>query len=214
MNTRSRNLSRIAIAIGLLTGVAIAQQNVQRIGPPTATVPDAVAKAVQEKGYRVTLDKGWIAEFWLTKDLATTKQDVPGALYPELTDGEFVGVVNLPQGMTDFLGQRIPAGLYTLRYQLLPQDGNHLGVAPNPDFLLAIPAASDLHPEQVYAYKKLVTLSAKSTGGNHPAVIALDSGGGPATVAKTDQGTVFSVAVPSAAGSENIGICLHCAASQ
>lgn len=211
---RHATLFRLAVAVTLLAIAAMAADKVEPIGPPTSGIPDAIRQAVEEKGFRVTLDKGWIAEFWFTKDLATTKKDVPGALYPELTDGEFVGAVNLPQGTTDFRGQKIPAGTYTLRYQLLPQDGNHLGVAPNPDFLLAIPAASDLHPEQVYAYKKLVALSGKSTGGSHPAVIALESAGQPATVTKTEPGIVFSVAVPSAGGSENIGICLHCAASQ
>ena len=104
-----------------------------------AGASDELKHAVEDKGYRVTLDDGWSAEFWFAKQLKTATKDVPGALYPELANGEFVGVVNLPKGMTDFRGQAIPAGAYTLRYQLLPQDGNHMGVSPNPDFLLAIP---------------------------------------------------------------------------
>ncbi len=59
-------------------------------------------------------------------------------------------MVRFPQGMSDYRGQSLPPGVYTLRYQLLPQDGNHMGVAPNPDFLLASPAASDSRPEQSY----------------------------------------------------------------
>jgi hypothetical protein len=146
----------------------------------------------------------------------TTKQDVPGALYPELTNAEFVGVVRFPQGMSDFRGQSLPPGVYTLRYQLLPQDGNHMGVAPNPDFLLASPVAGDSRPDQSYVYKKMIALSAKSTGTNHPAVIALESAGDAATVMKTEQGTVvFTVAIPTTAGtSEKFGIVLKGAASQ
>ena len=194
-----------------------AGKNVERIGPLTAlTFPTRSSKRSKTKGYRVTLDDGWMAEFWFAKPLKTVKQDVPGAFYPELTNGEFVGVVRFPQGMSDFRGQSLPPGVYTLRYQLLPQDGNHMGVAPNPDFLLASPVANDSRPEQSYVYKKLVALSAKSTGTNHPAVIALESAGDPATVVKTDHGTVvFTVAVPSAAGAaEKLGIVLKGAASQ
>ncbi len=184
----------------------------------TAAGPsDALKQAVEQKGYRITLDDGWTAEFWFAKQLKTAAKDLPGALYPELANAEFVGVVSLPKGMTDFRGQAMPAGAYTLRYQLLPQDGNHMGVAPNPDFLLAIPVASDPNPEQGYLYKKLVALSAKTTGTNHPAVIALDTAGSPGSVVGDAQGVmVFTVAVPSsgAGATEKLGIVVKGTAGQ
>ena len=202
----------------VVTAVFAAAPQVERIG--ALTVPGASAalkQAVEDKGYRITLDGGWTAEFWFAKQLKTAAKNVPGALYSELTNAEFVGVVNLPKGMADFRGQAIPAGVYTLRYQLLPQDGNHMGVAPNPDFLLAIPLASDPNPEQGYLYKKLVALSAKATGTNHPAVIALDTPGDPGSAVGDKQGTVvFSVTVPSsgASATEKLGIVVKGAAAQ
>ncbi len=183
---------------------------VERIGALSApAASDALKQAVEERGYRITLDGGWTAEFWFAKKLEAAAKPVPGALYPGLADAEFVGVVNLPKGMTDFRGQTIPAGVYTLRYQLLPQDGNHMGVSPNPDFLLAIPVASDPNPEQGYLYRKLVALSAKTTGTNHPAVIAMDAAGAPSSIVGDAQGmVVFTVTVPSSGTSatENLGI--------
>ena len=212
---RHRNFFHIAFLVTVLTTVAVAADKVERSGPPPASVSSELRQAVEEKGYRVTLDGGWTGEFWFAKNLATTKKDVSGALYPELSDGEFVGVVSFPRGFSDYRGQSIPAGVYTLRYQLLPQDGNHLGVAPSPDFLLAIPAADDSHPDAIYPYKKLVALSAKSTGGNHPAVIAMEGGGAAGSVNMTDQGyVVFTVAVPSSSGSEKLGIIVKGSASQ
>lgn len=202
----------------VVTAVFAAAPQVERIG--ALTVPGASAalkQAVEDKGYRITLDGGWTAEFWFAKQLKTAAKNVPGALYSELTNAEFVGVVNLPKGMADFRGQAIPAGVYTLRYQLLPQDGNHMGVAPNPDFLLAIPLASDPNPEQGYLYKKLVALSAKATGTNHPAVIALDTPGDPGSAVGDKQGAVvFSVTVPSsgASATEKLGIVVKGAAAQ
>ncbi len=208
---------RIIVVVLALTCAAAAASKVDRTGPPAASATsDALRQAVDTKGYRVTLDDGWTAQFWFAKQLATEKKDVPGALYPELTDGEFIGVVNLPQGISDFRGQSIPPGAYTLRYQSLPQDGNHMGVAPNPDFLLASPAANDARPEQAYPAKKLFALSAKSTGTNHPAVIALETAGDPGTVVKDEHGTlVFTVAVPTAgSGSEKLGIVIKGTAAQ
>jgi hypothetical protein len=200
------------------TAVFAAAAQVERTAALSApAASDALKQAVEEKGYRITLDGGWTAEFWFAKQLKTVAKDVPGALYPELTNAEFVGVVNLPKGMADFRGQPIPVGVYTLRYQLLPQDGNHLGVTPNPDFLLAIPVASDPNPEQGYLYKKLVAVSAKTTGTSHPAVIALDTAGEPGSAVGDKQGTVvFTVTVPSsgASGTEKLGIVVKGTAGQ
>jgi hypothetical protein len=200
------------------TTVFAAAAQVDRIG--ALAVPgasDALKQSVEPKGYRITLDGGWTAEFWFTKQLETASKDTPGALYPELANTEFVGVLNLPKGMTDFRGQAIPAGAHTLRYQLLPQDGNHMGVAPNPDFLLATPVASDPDPGQGYPYKKLIALSAKTTGTHHPAVIALGTAGDSSSVVADAQGAVvFTVAVPSSDGksTEKLGIVIKGTAAQ
>lgn len=202
----------------IVTGVCAAAAQVERVGALNAAgVSDALKQAVEDKGYRITLGGGWTADFWFAKQIKTAAKDVPGALYPDLANAEFVGVVSLPKGMTDFRRQAIPPGVYTLRYQLLPQDGNHMGVAPNPDFLLAIPVASDPDPEQGYLYKKLVALSAKTTGTNHPAVIALDTAGDPGKVVADTQGVVvFAVPVPSsgASATEKLGIVVQGAAPQ
>jgi hypothetical protein len=206
--------STIAAAFFVLSICALAQ--VTRIGAPSAAnASEELNHALEDKGYRV-LDDGWTAEFWFAKQLKTTTRDVPGALYPELANGEFVGLVNFPKGMTDFRGQAIPAGAYTLRYQLLPQDGNHLGVSPNPDFLLAIPAGSDPNPQQDLPFKKLVALSARTTGTSHPAVVALDTAGEPGSVAKNAQNlTVLTIAVTTSNGAtEKLGIVVKGTAAQ
>ena len=202
-------------AVGLRPCAATAQsQRIPALAAEGASVE--VRRAVEDKGYRATLDDGWTAEFWFAKQLKTASQDVPGAIYPELANAEFVGVVNLPKGMTDFRGQAIPAGAYTLRYQLLPQDGNHMGVSPNPDFLLVIPIASDPDPELRYVYKKLVALSATTVSTHHPAVIAMDTAGEPESIVKDSQNmTVFTVALTTSAGTtERLGIVLKGAAAQ
>src|SRR5271165_5711449 len=216
--TRPRILSFLGFAVlaCIALSVASATAQVQRIGALAAAgASDELKQAVEDKGYRVTLDDGWTAEFWFAKQLRTATKDVPSALYPELANGEFVGVVSLPKGMGDFRGQAIPAGVYTLRYQLLPQDGNHLGVSPNPDFLLAIPIASDPDPEQNLPFKKLVALSAQSTGTNHPAVIALNPAGEPGSLVNDAGMTLLTIAVTTSSGAnEKLGIVVKGTAAQ
>ena len=217
MNTRClRTLSYLSVVVLLTSCVAIAAApKVEPVGPPS-NLSDALKQVVAAKGWRVTLDDGWAADFWFARQLKTEKKDVPGALNPELSNSEFVGVVRFAQGMSDYRGQSLPAGTYTLRYQLLPQDGNHMGVAPNPDFLLASPVADDARPEQAYVERKMVALSAKSTGTGHPAVIALESAGKPGSIVKEESGdVVFSVDVPAADGSMvKLGIVVKGAAAQ
>ena len=224
MNSRTQPVSRLLfpVIIGIIIGCIFAvplYAAVDRIGPlafPGGS-PE-VKQSVEEKGHHVTLDDGWSADFWFARALATTNtnKDAAGALYPDLANGQFVGVVTFPKGNADYRGQAIPAGTYTLRYQYIPQDANHMGVSPNPDFLLASPLASDTAPSDNLPLKRLVALSAKTTGTQHPAVIALAPAGTPGSVTKDDQGmTVLTVEVPTAAGkSEKIGIILKGQASQ
>ena len=68
---------------------------------------------------------------------------------------------------------RSPKGTYTLRYGLLPNDGNHMGVAPNRDFLLLLPLLTDSDPATVYTEKQLYRASGKVAGGAHPTVLSL-----------------------------------------
>ncbi len=200
----------------LAFSAAAAQSRVERIGAP-ASLPDALKQAVEVKGYRVTLDGGWTADFWFVRQLKTVAKDSPGAIYPELTNGEFVGVAQFPKGFTDYRGQAVAPGAYTLRYQLLPADGNHMGVAPNPDFLLLVPAASDPDPAVALLYKKLVALSGKASGSGHPAVLAMEAPGDPGTVDKDAQGTVtlsVQVAASGIGAAERLSLVLKGSAPQ
>jgi hypothetical protein len=216
-SSRAHLLLAIAVLLLITSCVSFAASTkVERTGAlPANGVSDAARQIVEDKGYRVTLDDGWTAEFWFARQVASQEKDSPGALYPKLAPSAFVGIVKLAQGMSDFRGQSIAAGLYTLRYELLPQDGNHMGVAPNPDFLLASPAADDSRPEQLFVPRKLVALSAKATGTGHPAVIALDAAGEPSSVVKQEDGSiVFTVELSIAGRKQKLGIVIKGTAAQ
>ena len=215
--SRVRRLPTTAVLLLVLSGLSFAASaKVEPIGAPPATgFSDAIRQAVADKGNRVTLEDGWTAEFWFARQIPAQDNAAPAALYPKLAASAFVGIVRLPQGTSDYRGQSIPAGAYTLRYEPLPQDGNHMGVAPNPDFLLLSPAADDSRPEQLYVARKLVALSSKTTGTGHPAVIALDLAGEAATVVKQEDGMiVFTAELPGAGAKQKLGIVIKGTAAQ
>lgn len=103
---------------------------------------------------------------------AQTKKDLESVAYPQLAESTRVGVIHVSQAAADFRGHRIPAGFYTLRYELMPNDGNHLR-APNRNFLLVVPAASDGDPGATFRFQELVTMRARTAGTKHPSPLSL-----------------------------------------
>jgi len=113
------------------------------------------------------------------------------------------GVISFPKDTTDFRGQAVKAGFYTLRYELSPDDGNHLGVSQFRDFLLLVPASRESDPDKALSFDELVTMSRAATGTKHPAPLSLveaGSGGGPAIARNADGYWIFSAAVKLASG--------------
>ena len=184
----------------VLSLVCAAQSGkVESIGPLSEKgVPEAVRQVLESKGYRVLLDDGsFVCELWMRKNRFVAaaaeigvRKDLQGVVYPQLAESTLVGVLHFPQAGSDYRGQAIPAGFYTLRYELLPNDGNHLGAAPNRDFLLLVPAASDTDPNAIFKMPELVSLSQRATRSKHPGPLSLvqpENGGTAPAVSRDDQ---------------------------
>jgi hypothetical protein len=173
--------------------------------PKDSPVPDAVWSVLDPNGYRVTLDDGTVCEIWLRKDIPTSgKKEGEGANFPELAPSTMLGVLSFPKSGSDFRGQAIPAGFYTLRYELLPNDANHLGVSPNRDFALLIPIAADPDPKAEFKYPDLVALSRKAANTQHPAPLSIVQAGEQMPgVARDDQDHwIFSAKLRFVSGEE------------
>jgi hypothetical protein len=187
----------LALIFCCLTTLAAAQIKLEKTAAgPDSSVPAAVRDAVEPNGCRVLRTDGAVlAEIWLRKSVPGAASAGKDVLYPDLSQSVMAGVISFPNGAKDFRGQPIKSGSYTMRYELLPQDGNHLGVAPNPDFLLLIPAASDADPSAKYDFARLVALSAKAAGSNHPAAFSMlppESGDLPKAFQNADSFVVFA----------------------
>jgi hypothetical protein len=187
-----------------------AEPKIESIGAFSGNAPDAVKSALAEKGYRVTGEDGKIlAEIWPVKVVVAGASGSANAVYPDFVSGGFYGVITLPNGAGDFRGQKIPAGTYAMRYQLLPEDGNHMGVAPNPDFFLLVPVDGDPGPSAKMIYAALVRASAKASGTAHPAAFALESPDARGVAVKQEQGhTIAFFMIGSGSAKVPIGMIL------
>jgi hypothetical protein len=195
------------LAIQLLGAICAWGQGAYKIGS-VATIPSDMPKPLQDSlqspGTQIVGDKGTVCEVWVGKVVAQGAGGNADALYPSLGVGTFVGVVHFPAAGSDFRGQAIKPGYYALRYALLPQDGNHMGVNPYRDFLLLSPVAADTQIDKPLQPPDLYKLSRQASGTNHPAVMSLvppAQGASLPSLGQDDQGhTVLQLKLGTAAG--------------
>jgi len=144
-----------------------------REAPPNE-LAGRVQSALSPTGIRVSGPSGALCDIWLGKALpgkANAPQSL-GVVFPQFAQGTLLGAIRFPNSVKDYRKQLIKPGVYTLRYALSPENGNHMGVAPQRDFVLASPAAADQDPSTL-TLDQTLALSRKATGSNHPSVWSL-----------------------------------------
>lgn len=156
---------------------ALAQYTLEPAGPcPCEGVSDSMKSALAADGYRVKDGSGAaFVEVWLAKSIPTVKpaEEPRGSDFPSLPLNAFIGVIRYAREGADFRGQKIKAGVYTMRFNLQPEDGNHQGASPRRDHLLLAPVSADQDPAASLTFEQEVDLSKKASGTNHPLVLFL-----------------------------------------
>jgi hypothetical protein len=173
------SLLQALLATVVLPTLAMAQgpftAEVLKESPPAA-IADAVKADLSPTGYRVLDGKGKAyADIWLRKGTPASAKPAGanGTIqFPVLSEGVLVGALRYGQPGQDFRDQTIPAGVYTIRYGLQPQNGAHLGASPFRDFALLLPVAKDKGLD-ILAKKPLDEQSSEAAGTSHPAVLML-----------------------------------------
>lgn len=200
--------TRAAAILLLLGALAVVASAADKVDPAPAfndpAASAAVKQALEDKGYTVTVADKPLLQIWLRKGVpAADKPAAEGLFYSQLTPGELIGVATFPAETRDFRNQRVKPGTYTMRYELIPADGDHLGVSPNRDFVLLSPIAADTDPNAVYKFDDMVALSKQSTGTKHPQPFCLidpQSGGPKVTRDEANDYVIFSTSLSLAGG--------------
>jgi hypothetical protein len=140
--------------------------------PPSELAP-AVLSLLSNDAVAVTVPQpAATLEFWWVKSLPL-KAGSGAPSWADVEEGSLVGVVRISANFRDIRAHVIKAGVYTLRYGIQPQNGDHLGVSPFREFLLLGPAAVDQDPAP-HGHDGTVDISKQSIGGSHPAVWSID----------------------------------------
>jgi hypothetical protein len=170
-----------------------------------AGLSEAMKASLGTQGARVLESSGVLCEIWYRKAIPVTASG-PTSEYSAIVPGAFAGVIAYSGKAGDYRGQALRPGTYTMRYALLPADGNHMGVSPTTDYFLLSPVDLDGDPDVPIDYDKLLDLSRKAAGTSHPSVLYLVAPAGGGGVRALDGGRyaleATARAVPAGGGAE------------
>ena len=146
----------------------------ENIDPP-AKLAESVRKLLDPQALVVHDGEHVVMRVWFRKSIpvkANEEQVQNGLTYREIPEGTLVGALEFPSKFTDYRKQELPAGVYTLRFAVQPDIGDHTGTTPHPEFCLICPSEEDKSTAEIEK-KKLIELSSKVNEGRHPAVLLL-----------------------------------------
>ena len=171
--------------------------------PPSEVAP-ALAAQLQASGAKAIVG-GATLDIWWVQAIAG---DGPG--WSNVESGTLVGAMRVTGAFKEIRGKVVAPGVYTLRFGLQPQNGDHLGISTFREFLVLSPAAVDTDPK-VLGFDGVVALSKQVIGTSHPANLSLDppedAPGGALSTYKNEfghDGIVFDV--PRKAGTLKFGL--------
>jgi hypothetical protein len=142
------------------------------VSPLTDTPPADLAAGVAARlapAARVATGAATL-DIWLAQKLERTA-DGPG--WSNVESGTLIGAIRVSGEFKEIRGKVVKPGVYTLRYGLQPQNGDHLGISTFREFVLLSPAALDKDPK-VLGFDGVVALSKEVIGTAHPASLSLD----------------------------------------
>ncbi len=141
---------------------------------PPAEVSESVRKVVAAEGLRILGPEGDpFADVWLRKSVATREDPKRlGLDFGSLADGTLLGIIRFHAKSDDFRGNGFQPGLYTFRYAIRPEDGDHQGTSETLDFALLCPVDLDAKPDPMPT-EEVVKLSIKVSRRKHPSILYL-----------------------------------------
>jgi len=141
---------------------------------PPKEFGEAIRQTLQTKAAQVVDGSKPAFEFWFAREIPLKSR--PASLAKALDSLEpatLLGAVSVSSATRDYRDDELPAGVYTMRFALQPQDGDHSGSTDYIYFAVLVPAKLDAAPDALTTYKAVVKASAKGTSTEHPHVMSL-----------------------------------------
>src|SRR5258708_15162940 len=164
-----------AMSVSLGSGTNAADLSVKVADkPPPNQISESIRKTLQPKAVQVLDGETPLFEFWFSAEVPLkSKPTSTEKSLDALRETTLLGAVSVGNGQRDYKDNEIAAGVYTLRFGLQPQDGDHLGTAEYAYFAVLIPARSDPALDGLTTFKAMAKASGKETASGHPMVLSL-----------------------------------------
>jgi hypothetical protein len=170
-------LAFVAALILISPRLAIAADFVLKITdkPAPKEVSEGIRAVLQSKAIQLIDGEKPALEIWPRAELPLKAKPASASdTLSALAETTLVGVVAVSEGgFRDYKDNDIPKGIYTARFGLQPQDGDHLGTAEFNYFLVLISADGDKELAGISQYKPMVKASGKLTSSGHPVIVSL-----------------------------------------
>jgi hypothetical protein len=149
------------------------QYKADKAGPPPPEIAGGIAQALAKNGFQISNNSAAYCDIWLRATLPTpASSKEQNVTLPNIPQGTLLGVIRFEGKGSDRRGQTIEAGVYTLRYGIMPMNDTHQGAAPQRDFLLMTPAADDRDLNAAPNFDALMVMSRKASQTSHPAILS------------------------------------------
>ena len=139
--------------------------------PVPKELGESIRAVLEPKSVQLVQDGKALLEIWLRPNLPLKGG---AAKLDSIGEATLVGAVAVRGGgLKDYKGNDVPEGIFTTRYLLQPQDGDHLGTAEFNYFLALVPADTDKELNGLDKFKPVTKASGKLTPSGHPLIISL-----------------------------------------
>lgn len=138
-----------------------------------------ITEVLQGKAVQLKDDDTPVIEIWLRNEVPLKEQpEEPRRALRSISQGTLIGVMAVHEDRRDYRDDELAKGVYTMRFVLQPQDGDHLGTAIYPYFVALIPVEKDQTVKGISDYDAVTEASGEGTATEHPRVISLRPGEG------------------------------------
>jgi hypothetical protein len=165
----------LIVLLGLTAQLSAAEFSVKVVDrEPPAEIDASIRKTLQSKVIQLLDGETPVYQFWFRTGLPLKSAVTsPAQGLHAVRETTLLAAVSVGANQRDYKDNEISPGIYTARFGLQPQDGDHLGSAEFPYFAVLIPAKTDTQLEGLSTYKTMVKASGKGTSTGHPVVLSL-----------------------------------------
>ncbi len=138
--------------------------------PVPKELGESIRATLESKTIQLVQDGKPALEIWLRRDVPLKSA---AAKLDSLTESTLLGAVAVRGGLRDYKDNEIPQRIFTARYILQPQDGDHLGTAEFNYFIALIAADADKELTGLDKFRPVTKASGKLTPSGHPLILSL-----------------------------------------